>query len=321
LIQFEVFDPCETNEVVNIIDTVPPASAMVPLPPETLTVDFPISWSGIDPIGEIEFYTVFVSTDGDGFTPLIERTSSTSAVFPGAVGKTYEFICIATDMAGNAEIKESVPEAVTHVIGGSPIADAGGPYEGTPGVPVVVDASGSYDPDGEIVLYEWDWDSDASYDHMTVDPLCEVTWPDEFSGDIVLRVTDNDGLSSVDTASVIIGITKPEVVDDLVELYIGQTRYDRRTGQFSCDVTVTNTSEIIIGTPVWLVIESISDPSVTVANADGTTADGKPYIGLSSLLGDDQLDPGESVVTQAYFNNPSRARFTFEPSVRGVILP
>jgi len=113
----------------------------------------------------------------------------------------------------------------------------------------------------------------------------------------------------------------PVVVDELVSIVVGRVGYDRRTGQFSVSVTVTNTSATVINSPVWLVIESISSPSVTVANPDGTTADGKPYLDLSGLLGDAQLDPGETVIKRIYFNNPSRVRFTFEASVRGVILP
>ena len=38
-----------------------------------------------------------------------------------------------------------------------PIADAGGPYEAAPGRPVTFDARRSFDLDGEIVSYEWDF--------------------------------------------------------------------------------------------------------------------------------------------------------------------
>ena len=113
----------------------------------------------------------------------------------------------------------------------------------------------------------------------------------------------------------------PMGVDELVNVTVGRVGYDRRTGQFSVGVTVTNTSAEVIGGPVWLVIESISSPAVTVANADGTTAGGKEYLDLTMLLGDGQLNPGESVITRVYFNNPSRVLFTFEASVHGVILP
>jgi hypothetical protein len=118
-------------------------------------------------------------------------------------------------------------------------------------------------------------------------------------------------------------ITRPTpiLINDLVGISSGLVSYDRRTGQFSANVTVKNTSATVVNSPVWLVIESISNPAVTLAGADGTTADGKPYIDLSGLLGDGKLAPGESISKRIYFNNPNRVQFTFKPSVRGIILP
>lgn len=83
---------------------------------------------------------------------------------------------------------------------------------------------------------------------------------------------------------------------------------------------VTNTSTTIIGEPVWLVIKDITDPAVTFLDADGTT-DGKPYIDLTSLLGDGQLAPGETIETRIYFNNPTRQRFELDTSVYGMATP
>ncbi len=113
----------------------------------------------------------------------------------------------------------------------------------------------------------------------------------------------------------------PPLIDTFVDLAAGRIGYDRRTGQFSVNVTVTNTSAEVIGEPVWLVIEDITNPAVVLADADGTTIDGKPYVELTALLGDGQLEPGETVSKRIYFNNPGRVRFNFTPSVRGVILP
>jgi len=95
----------------------------------------------------------------------------------------------------------------------APVADANGPYEGNEGSPITFDASQSYDPDGEIVLYEWDWDNDGAYDESTTSPTITHTWHAEFSGTVTLRVTDNDGLTSIDTASV--EVTAPAIAGDL----------------------------------------------------------------------------------------------------------
>jgi hypothetical protein len=105
-----------------------------------------------------------------------------------------------------------------------------------------------------------------------------------------------------------------------VSISVEHIGYDRQTEQFGVDITITNASATAIGAPLWLVIESITPPSVTLADSDGITADSKPYIDLSELLGDGQLDPGENTTMRIYFNNPEDVRFTFEPSVRSVII-
>lgn len=115
-IQFEVFQPFVTNEVVNVIDSTRPTSLMNSLPAETSTLDFPISWSGSDAIGEIDFYSIFVSVDGGPFTPFLERTRETSATFRGEVGRTYGFLAIATDTAGNIEVQAANAEASTRIV-------------------------------------------------------------------------------------------------------------------------------------------------------------------------------------------------------------
>ena len=108
-------------------------------------------------------------------------------------------------------------------------------------------------------------------------------------------------------------------VDHLVSVSTDRVSYDRRTQEISVDVTVVNISSTAIGNPLWLVIESIGGTNVTLSGSSGTTGDGYPYIDLSGLLGDGQLDPGESVSVRVYFDNPGRSTFSFTPGVRGVI--
>ena len=96
-----------------------------------------------------------------------------------------------------------------------PIADAGGPYTGSVETPVFLDASGSHDLDGQIVTYEWDFDNDGTYDLTTSSPTMGHAWNADFNGTIGLKVTDNDGLSATDTASVEIAASGQEFCGDL----------------------------------------------------------------------------------------------------------
>jgi hypothetical protein len=116
-------------------------------------------------------------------------------------------------------------------------------------------------------------------------------------------------------------ISGPNSVDEFVHVSVEHVGYDRQTRRFGVDIRVTNVSTTTIWTPVWLVIESTSAPLVVLATSDGRTTEDKDYADLSDLLLDDgKLDPLESVTKRIYFYNPEAVRFTFEPSVRGVIV-
>lgn len=91
-----------------------------------------------------------------------------------------------------------------------PIADANGPYTVNEGSKLTFDGSNSYDPDGTIVLYEWDLDSDGQYDDATgVAPYTNFEIDGTFT--IGLKVTDNDGEEGFDTSTVIVNNVAPTV--------------------------------------------------------------------------------------------------------------
>ena len=83
-----------------------------------------------------------------------------------------------------------------------PVADAGGPYNLLEGSIHAFNASNSFDPDGSIVKYEWDWTNDGIYDAVTTAAIYEYAYPDDFVGQLKLRVTDNEGASRTDLANV-----------------------------------------------------------------------------------------------------------------------
>jgi len=193
------------------------------------------------------------------------------------------------------------------------------------GVPIVVDVlANDTDVDGDalsIVSVGAPGNGSAA---INSDGTVTYTPNADFSGTDTFAYTISDGNGGSASATVTITVnpaapTTPVPVDDLVSVSCGLVGYDRRTGQFSVNLTVTNKSDKVIGGPIWLVIDKISDSSITLANADGTTSDGKRYIDLSKYLSDGRLDPGESATVRLYFYNPKRLRFTFTPSVWGVV--
>jgi hypothetical protein len=82
-----------------------------------------------------------------------------------------------------------------------PDADAGGPYAGSVGEEIMLNAGLSHDADGSIVRYEWDLDGDGSYDLQSTQAVVAYTWLVPFDGSIGLRVTDDEGVTDIDYAS------------------------------------------------------------------------------------------------------------------------
>jgi photosystem II stability/assembly factor-like uncharacterized protein len=91
-----------------------------------------------------------------------------------------------------------------------PIADfTWTPTNPIPGQTINFDASASYDPNGIITLYEWDWNNDNIYDENHTIPTTTYSWPDEGDYPVKLRVTDNEGGQDTETKTMFVGNRPP----------------------------------------------------------------------------------------------------------------
>lgn len=104
-IVFDFNDTIPTNIEKNVIDAVAPTSQMDQLQSE-YTASIPLSWSGQDdPNGcGVEFYTLYISTDGVNFSILKENMIRTDTLFTGPPQTQYYFFVLATDSVGNVEL-------------------------------------------------------------------------------------------------------------------------------------------------------------------------------------------------------------------------
>lgn len=110
-IQFEIFAHIITNEVLNIIDISAPQCTINPLPNISTTRNLTLSWTGVDD-GEIDQYSIFISTNGSNFTRYgIFRGEESKTTFFGVAGNNYRFLCTSIDKAGNSEIQLPLAEA------------------------------------------------------------------------------------------------------------------------------------------------------------------------------------------------------------------
>lgn len=91
----------------------------------------------------------------------------------------------------------------------SPVANAGGPYQGNEGMTITFDGSKSSDADGIITKYEWDFQNDGTYDQTTTTATTTFKYTDNFSGQVKLRVTDNESETATDSKNVTIANVAP----------------------------------------------------------------------------------------------------------------
>ena len=149
------------------------------------------------------------STDSDGTIVLYQWDLDADGQYDDATGATTAFNATTvgifavglrvTDNDGATDTDiASIVVAATNV---APTAEAGGPYSGVAGNAITLDASGSTDSDGTIVLYQWDLDNDGQYDDATgATANYSATAVGIFT--VGLRVTDNDGAQDTDTATI-----------------------------------------------------------------------------------------------------------------------
>jgi outer membrane protein assembly factor BamB len=78
---------------------------------------------------------------------------------------------------------------------------------------VTFDASASYDPDGSIISYQWDFDNDGQFDDGTGE-MTTYSWSVEGNYPVSLKVTDDDGESDIETKTISVGnVNKPPNAD------------------------------------------------------------------------------------------------------------
>ena len=115
-------------------------------------------------------------------------------------------------VSAHAGVKVYYDDArVFEITNDPPVADAGPDQTVIVGETCTFDGSGSYDPDGTIVSWEWDFDDGTTGSGETA--THEYSSPGVYTA--TLTVTDDDGATDTDTATVIVQ-TPAEATEDLV---------------------------------------------------------------------------------------------------------
>jgi len=167
--------------------SLPPAMALMP----EYWIMYPLDWWLAEEYDADEAYTFWASWDG-----LCAQSVEL---------KTNEFLVTAVRDAGGEP-----PELF------SPVASfTASPLTAPTGTAIDFDASLSSDSDGTIVLYEWDWNSDGTYDYSSASPTASYAYSEDNIYPVTLRVTDNDGLTDTATVEVTVYIEQIPAIPEV----------------------------------------------------------------------------------------------------------
>ena len=123
-----------------------------------------------------------------------------------------------------------------------PIADAGGPYSGSVNRSIEFNGSGSYDPDGFIVGYRWDFDNNGTYDtDWMEEPYANHTYSVPGNYTLKLQVKDNEGATGENTTIVRVFLGMPPVADANGPYYglVGEEIEFNGSASYDPDGTIT----------------------------------------------------------------------------------
>lgn len=143
--------------------------------------------------------------DGDGALD----QSGTSAIIEHIYSEpeTYSTSVQVRDRGGKQSERASVTIAVERTPEPPVASVSADKYQGDAPLAVTFSAEESSDPDGSIVLYEWDYTSDGIYDESNSTGLGQYTYSETGYYRITLRVTDNNGLIATDTIILAVGVS------------------------------------------------------------------------------------------------------------------
>ncbi|MCF6281733.1 MAG: PKD domain-containing protein [Candidatus Polarisedimenticolaceae bacterium] len=201
-------DSATTSVTIDAANQAPTASASGPYagtPGVAIVFD---GTGSTDPDGTLSSYEWDF---GDGTT----GTSSTPSHTYAAQG-IYNVTLLVTDDAGLTGMATTTA-TIGMVVNQPPLAVANGPYSGTVGSPIVFSSTGSGDPDGTIVAYEWDFGDGTTGSGSNP----THTYATQGTYNVTLMVTDNDGAMASDSTTATIGTGNQAPVADASGPYSG----------------------------------------------------------------------------------------------------
>lgn len=218
-----------------------------------------------------------------------------------------------------------------------PVAAAGGPYTVAEGGSVLLDASGTTDPDlpDDVLTYEWDFDGDGEYDDATgVHPTFSAALLDgPDSKTVGLKVTDSYGEFNTSEAPIDVINVAPSLADATFEV-----EENSPNGMVVGMISGTDpgddllTYSIVGGTGATAFAINANSGQITVADATQLDYETTLSLTLEVQVADDDNATDNATVTITLLNQASITGFVFvdvnengvyeakEPGIDGVTI-
>jgi subtilisin-like proprotein convertase family protein len=194
-----------TTRSLHIANRAPTAAFAAPAPLLAGVAGVFNATSSSDPDGSIVDYAWDFDGNGTyetagGSTPTISHQFASAGTYPVGLQVTDNNGATGTT---SVSVHVTQPPLAALVLSPSTVQT---------GTPVSFDASGSTDPDGSIVGYEWDLDGNGSYETDSgTNPRVTKAYPNHGVIPVRVRVTDNDGGKSVATGTLTVNDPPPPV--------------------------------------------------------------------------------------------------------------
>ncbi|MGK7959023.1 CARDB domain-containing protein, partial [Crocosphaera sp.] len=185
---FDNNEPIDTPPIFNTIDNGEPTSTVDPLPTVSNHPEILVQWTGTEEEGgsAIASYSVYVSENGQPFTPWLENTTLTEAIYLGEMGNTYEFYSITIDNVGNPQ--ETPTEAQVSVTLATLDIDRNGILELQDYNLIDLYASGLDESEFDFLINNF---SNDLIGENAIDDLADSTW--RYINEVAYPLFDIDG--------------------------------------------------------------------------------------------------------------------------------
>lgn len=242
-------------------------------------------------------------------------------------GGNYTVTLVVND--GKVNSDPATTTASIDEVNDPPVANPGGPYQGEEGATIPFDGSGSFDPEGQPLTYNWDFGDGTSA--AGVNPGHAYALADTYT--VTLTVTDNAGLTDTkSTTATVVEVNDPPVAnpggpyngnEDQVILFDGSGSYDPEVQPLSYNWTFgdgstgtgVNPSHAYASGGTYTVTLVVSDgvqnsdpvsttATITDVNDSPVANPGGPYNGQEdqpiAFDGSGSLDPDGTIATYGW---------------------